>query len=266
MQETGAPPMLELDRHEGIASLRFNRPERLNAMDVDMATAFRNAMQEVVGDHTVRVIVVSGAGEAFLAGGDLTAIHQAGDDAVAAVDAILRPAHEAMQLLMETNQITIAQVHGAVAGAGMSVAMATDLAVAAEGTRFNLAYIIIGAVPDCSGSWSLPRLVGMRRALEIALLSETIDAREARELGLVNRLVPADRLAAETQQLAQRLAAGAPVAQGHVKRLLRTSLDNGLAAQLEAEEQAFKACATTRDFRDGVAAFLRREKPTFRGN
>lgn len=256
---------IQVERHDSVATIRFNRPERLNALDVAMAEAFHEAVADVVADPSTRVIVLCGAGDSFLAGGDLAAMEEAGDEAVAEVDAIIRPSHAAMQLLMEASQPTIAQLHGAVAGAGMSVALATDLAVAADSTRFNLAYVNIGAVPDCSGSWSLPRLVGVRRALEIALLSETIDANEAHQLGLVNRVVPADRLADETRDLARRLAAGPPVAQGHIKRLIRSSMDRGLTGQLDAEEQAFKACAATRDFRHGVAAFLRREKPVFRG-
>ncbi len=265
MPETGNAT-IEIERDNGIAMLRFNRPKRLNALDTTMAEAFRDAVAEVVEDAATRVIVLSGAGESFLAGGDLAAMEQAGDDAVATVDAIIRPAHAAMKQLMEAPQPTIAQLHGAVAGAGMSIAMATDLAVAADNTRFNLAYVNIGAVPDCSGSWSLPRLVGTRRALEIALLSETMDAHEARALGLVNRVVPLSQLAGETWKMAQRLAAGPPVAQGHIKRLLRSSLDTDLPGQLDAEEQAFKDCAATRDFRDAVAAFLRREKPVFHGS
>ena len=264
MRETGRTT-IEIEHDDGITTLRFNRPERLNALDITMAEAFHDAVVEVVEDASTRVIVLTGAGDAFLAGGDLAAMEQAGQDTVATVDAIIRPAHAAMQRLMEAPQPTIAQLHGAVAGAGMSVAMATDLAVAADNTRFNLAYVNIGAVPDCSGSWSLPRLVGVRRALEIALLSETIDADEARALGLVNRVVPASRLASETRQLAQRLAAGPPIAQGHIKRLIRSSLDNDLPGQLAAEEQAFKDCAATHDFRDAVSAFLRRESPVFRG-
>ncbi|WP_290652852.1 enoyl-CoA hydratase-related protein [Aquisalimonas sp.] len=257
--------IVEIERADGIATLRFNRPERLNAMDRAMAEAFHEAVAEVVEDAATRVIILSGAGESFLAGGDLAAMEQAGDDAVAAVDTIIRPAHAAMKQLMAAPQPTIAQLHGAVAGAGMSVAMATDLAVAADNTRFNLAYANIGAVPDCSGSWSLPRLVGMRRAREIALLSETIDADEAKALGLVNRVVPLSQLDNRIRQLAQRLAAGPPVAQGHIKRLLRSSLDTDLPGQLDAEERAFKDCAATQDFRNAVTAFLRRQKPVFTG-
>lgn len=264
MSGTGSTTV-EIERADGIATLRFNRPEQLNAMDRAMAEAFHDAVTEVVEDPATRVIVLAGAGDAFLAGGDLTAMERAGEDAVATVDAIIGPAHAAMKQLMAAPQPTIAQLHGAVAGAGMSLAMATDLALAADSTRFNLAYVNIGAVPDCSGSWSLPRLVGVRRALEIALLSETIGAHEAKALGLVNRVVPAGDLASETRQLARRLAAGPPVAQARIKHLLRASLDNDLSQQLDAEEQAFKDCAATRDFRDAVSAFLRREKPVFRG-
>lgn len=255
-----------VDIHDGIASIRFNRPERLNALDVATATAFRDAVAQATGDSAVRVIVLSGAGDAFLAGGDLSAMRAAGDDAVAVIDAILQPAHEAMALLMNAAQPTLASVHGAVAGAGVSVALATDLAIAADNSRFNLAYVNIGGVPDCAGSWLLPRVVGLRRAMEMALLSETIEANEALSLGLVNRVVPAAELTAATATLARRLAAGPPVAQQHVKALLRGSHQRPLEQQLDAEETAFKACAATQDFREGVAAFLDRRKPAFQGH
>mgnify|MGYP002622210113 CR=1 FL=1 len=153
----------------------------------------------------------------------------------------------------------------AVAGAGVSIATNLDLAIAAQDTVFNLAYARIGASPDCGASFSLPRLVGLRRALEIALLSEDIGAAEALALGLVNRVVPAAELEAETARLAARLAAGAPAAQGRIKRLMRQSLERDLQTQLDAEARAFAECAATEDFAGAVAAFLERRAPHFNG-
>lgn len=261
--DANAPVLLE--RHEGIATIRFNRPERMNVLDVASADCFRDAVAEATSASDVRVVVVTGAGDAFLAGGDLAAMRDAGSQAVDVVDAIIRPAHEAMEMLISASQPTVASVHGAVAGAGVSVALATDLAIAADNTRFNLAYVNIGAVPDCSGSWTLPRVVGLRRAMEIALLSDTINAEEAARLGLVNRVVPVAEQTAETERLAQRLAAGPPVAQAQIKRLLRGSLQRSAPEQMRAEEEAFRTCAATRDFRQGVAAFLDRKRPSFHG-
>lgn len=251
--------------HDDVAEIRFNRPDRLNALDVATAEAFHDCVARATGNDAVRVIVLTGAGDAFLAGGDLQAMRDAGDDAVATVDAIIRPSHAAMARLMGAPQPVIASVHGAVAGAGMSVALAADLAVAADNTRFNLAYVNIGAVPDCSGSWSLPRVVGLRRAMEIALLSGTVEAQEALGMGLVNQVVPLAELPEATDRLARRLAEGPPAAQARIKRLLRGSMQHTVEEQLDAEEQAFKECAATEDFRNAVTAFLERRRSTFNG-
>jgi 2-(1,2-epoxy-1,2-dihydrophenyl)acetyl-CoA isomerase len=159
----------------------------------------------------------------------------------------------------------IASLHGAVAGAGLSLAMACDLAIAAEGTRFSFAYARLGASCDLGGSWHLPRIVGLRRALEISLLGDTFDAGQALQLGLVNRVVPADRLADETRQVAERLAAGAPLALGQLKRLMREASSRDLPAQLAAERAAFAACVETQDFHEGVTAFLARRAPRYEG-
>ncbi|MDN3517624.1 enoyl-CoA hydratase-related protein [Aquisalimonas lutea] len=250
---------------ESIAEIRFNRPDRLNALDAATAEAFHDCVTRATGDDAVRVIVLTGAGDAFLAGGDLQAMRDAGDDAVATVDAIIRPSHAAMARLMDAPQPVVASLHGAVAGAGMSVALAADLAIAADNTRFNLAYANIGTVPDCSGSWSLPRVVGLRRAMAIALLSETVEAHEALDLGLVNQVVPLAELPAATERLARRLADGPPAAQARIKQLLRASLQHTPGEQLDAEAQAFRECAATEDFHNAVAAFLERRRPTFRG-
>ena len=147
----------------------------------------------------------------------------------------------------------------------MSIALSTDLAIAADNAIFTLAYAKLGTSPDGSGSWSLPRLVGLRKAMEIALLSDVYDAPEALRLGLVNRVVPAADLVAETDKLARRLAEGPTFAFGRAKALLRGSLDNSLHDQLAAEAASFDACIGTKDFAEGVSAFLAKRAATFTG-
>jgi 2-(1,2-epoxy-1,2-dihydrophenyl)acetyl-CoA isomerase len=159
----------------------------------------------------------------------------------------------------------IASVHGAVAGAGLSLALACDFAIAAEGTRFTFAYANIGASCDLSGSWSLPRLVGLRKALEIALLGQPLDAAEALRLGLVNRVVPEAELETQTLALAQRLASGPAQSIAQMKRLMRISFEHDLRGQLDAERSAFLACATGADFAEGVDAFIAKRPPRFGG-
>jgi len=159
----------------------------------------------------------------------------------------------------------IASVEGAAAGFGMSLMLACDLAIAAETSYFSLAYISIATSPDGSGTFFLPRIVGLRRAMEISLLGERFDAKRAFELGLINRVVTAERLGAETEALAARLAKGPTHAYGATKRLLNASLDRPLEAQLEAEAMSFANCSTTADFVEGITAFTEKRKPAFKG-
>jgi 2-(1,2-epoxy-1,2-dihydrophenyl)acetyl-CoA isomerase len=186
-------------------------------------------------------------------------------DKPAMVRPLIQSVHATLERLAAAPQIVVASLQGAVAGAGVSLALNADLALAADDASLNLAYARIGTSPDCGASWALPRLVGVRRALAIALLSETIGAAEALQLGLVNRVVPAASLEAESAALAARLAAGPAIAQGHIKRLMRDSFDHGFAAQLAREAAAFLACSATDDFAAGVAAFFAKRKPEFRG-
>lgn len=246
----------------GIVHLRFNRPAALNAIDVVMAHAFHQACRELAQDDSVRVVVLSGEGRAFMAGGDMPSMQA---DPVGASAALIAEMHPAIEILASLRAPVIASVHGAVAGGGLGLALACDLVVAAEGTRFNLAYPLIGTSSDCSTSWGLVRLVGLRRALEIALLAEPIDAQQALAMNLINRVVPAAELAAHTAQMAQRLAQGAPLALGHLKKLMRQSDQNDLSAQLALEARLFRECAATEDFAEGMAAFMAKRPARFVG-
>lgn len=252
-----------LTRVGAVAQLRFNRPQALNAIDAAMARRILAAAEEIAGDASVRAVLLCGAGKSFMAGGDLAAM-QADPHAIA--DDIIGPLHGALRLLAAIDAPVIAGVHGVVAGAGVSLMLNADLALAAEGTRFNLAYINIGASCDGGASFALPRIVGLRRALEIAMLGEAFDAAEALRLGLVNRLVPAADLEAETMGLAQRLAAAPTRALGQMRRLMRRSFESTYAAQLDAERDAFAACAASGDFAEGIAAFFEKRPARFQGS
>jgi 2-(1,2-epoxy-1,2-dihydrophenyl)acetyl-CoA isomerase len=257
---TSLPVLLE--REGAIARIRFNRPDVLNAADRPLALAFRDACRAIAADASVRVVVICGAGRAFMAGGDIA---QFRDDPASVPESLIDPLHEGLLCLSRLQAPVIASLHGPVAGAGLSIALGCDLAIAADTTRFNFAYTKLATSCDLGGSWHLPRLVGLRRALEIALLCEPLDAQHALKLGLVNRVEPAESLEAATLHLALRLAAGAPVAQGQIKRLLRDAWSRELPAQLSAERAAFAHCATTHDFAEGVSAFLGKRAPVFQG-
>ena len=248
---------------DGVAELRFNRPDRLNVLDVELAKAFDAAVARAIADAGVRVIIISSEGRAFVADGDLAHFRRAEDKAAAAQ--LIDPIHGALKQLAAAPQIVIGSLKGAVAGGGMSLALGLDLLVAADDVTFNFAYARVAASPDCGGSWALPRLVGYRRALEIALLSETINASDALQLGLVNRVVPRAELEQETARLAARLASQSAMSSAKIKALMRLSLDRTHAEQLDAEAAGFAACASTADFAEAVEAFFEKRKPNFTG-
>lgn len=256
------PVPLLVERHGAIATLSFNRPDALNAIDVPMATALLSAVRAIAEDDGVRCVVLRGAGKGFMAGGDLATLRA---DPVQGARDLLAPLNEAMALLARQNAPVIAQVHGVAAGAGLSLMLQADFVLAAEGTRFNLAYINLGTSCDVGASWALPRLVGLRRALEISMLGDTYTAQDAERLGLVNRVVPAAELDAAVQELAQRLAHGPTQAYGHMRRLMRASFDHDLPAQLAAEADAFVACARTADLPEGIEAFYAKRPAAFQG-
>jgi 2-(1,2-epoxy-1,2-dihydrophenyl)acetyl-CoA isomerase len=260
------PPMTQapllVTRQDAIATLLFNRPEAMNALDVPTARALLAAMQDIAQDTSVRAVLLKGAGRAFVAGGDLATLQA---DPVQGAADLLAPLNQALLLLQGLNAPVIAQVHGAAAGAGLSLMLMCDFVLAAEGTKFNLAYINLGTSCDVGASWALPRLVGLRRALEIAMLGEGFGADEALRLGLINRLLPAAELEDAARAFAQRLASGPTLAYGHMRRLLRAGLDHDLATQLQAEAHAFDACAHSHDLREGINAFLAKRRPQFSG-
>lgn len=250
-------------RDGAIAHIRFNRPQVLNAIDVATAKTFHTACLLIADDPLVRAVVVSGEGRAFMAGGDLVAMREAPVEVAAELIAGM---HGGIAVLAGLQAPVIAALHGAVAGGGLGLALGCDLAIAAEGTRFSIAYPLIGASSDCATSWNLPRLVGLRKALQIALLAESFDAVVALNLGIVNKVVPAHALRAETDRMARKLAEGPTLALGHLKRLMRQSYQNDLSTQLDAEAQNFLASVTTQDFANGVSAFLEKRKPSFMGH
>lgn len=254
-------PLL-IEREGDVVTLRFNRPDRLNAIDVPMAVAFRDAVATLARGQGVRCVVLAGAGRAFMAGGDVSLFTTA---EAGQITAIMDPMHEALAQLAAMDAPVLASVQGAAAGGGMSIALAADLCIAADSARFSLAYLRLGTSPDCGGSWNLARLVGLRRALGIALLEETLDAPAALAAGIVNKVVPAAELAEATRAMARKLAAGPRAATASTKRLLREAAGRSFPQQMDAEQAGFLGCAQTEDFAEGVTAFLGRRAPAFPG-
>lgn len=255
-------PLL-VERTARVVTLTWNRPQVLNALNAEAAQALLRALSDIEHDETVGCVVLAGAGRAFMAGGDLGVMHAQLPDPRPAIKALLDPFHEALRIIQRMPQPVVAMVQGHAAGAGASLVYAVDFVVAAQSAVFTLSYARVGASPDGGATFSLPRLVGLRHALEIALLAEPIPAERALALGLVNRVVPDPQLQPEAHALARRLAAGPAVAQALTKRLLRESLDRPLPAQLDAEREAFLRSSVTSDFAEGLRAFVDKRPARF---
>src|SRR5580700_2552536 len=249
----------------GIATLTLNRPDRLNALSPDMVLGLRDALERLATDHDVGVIVITGAGRGWCAGGDVKAMEGSGEQTVEDRVGWWRRAHNVPLLLRTIPKVVIAMINGPAAGAGLALALACDLRIAGKAARFGTAFARIGFAGDYGGSWTLTRLVGTAKARELYFLADVIDAEKAAELGLVNRVVEDDALREETMALARRIADGPRVALGYMKRNLfaAETEDFQTVLDLEAEHQA--RCAFTEDHKEAVAAFNEKRRPVFKG-
>jgi 2-(1,2-epoxy-1,2-dihydrophenyl)acetyl-CoA isomerase len=258
---------LLLARDGAVATLTLNRPESLNVLNIEMIDALVAHTAALAGDATVRCVVIQGAGKHFMAGGDIRMFAER--LANPAVDpqreftGIIGRVHVAIEQLHRMPQPVVASVRGAVAGFGLSLLGACDLAVAADNAYFTSAYRHLGVTPDGGSTWTLPRLVGVKKAMEIVLLGDRFDAQEALRLGIVNRVVPDATLAAATTALANALASGPALAMANGKRLINQALSQSLSGQLAAEAASFAACAARPDFAEGIRAFLDKRPPRF---
>lgn len=258
------PPVL-LSRQGAIATITLNRPASLNSLNEEMGILLLKYVQEVASDGALRVVILTGSGASFQAGGDLRQFADAGDGLEALLARMIPRFHTIVQTLREMPKVVLGSVRGGAAGGGFSLAMASDLIVASETARFATAYRSIGASPDGGLSYFLATHVGPKRALELLLHARAIDARQAQALGLVNWVVADGQLEAETARIAGELAAVAPKALHAMKRLVNEAASAHLGQQLDAEQASFIEISRTRDFREGLDAFLSRRKPAFEG-
>jgi 2-(1,2-epoxy-1,2-dihydrophenyl)acetyl-CoA isomerase len=262
-------PSVVVERHEGVFQITLNRPEILNAVNREVIAELAAAVAEAAEDRTTRVVLLRGAGTHFCAGGDITMfaelIRLAPAERQQALYRIVDALHPLLVRMRHMPKPVLAAVQGAAAGFGLSLVLAADLALAAEDAVFTSGYIHLGTSPDGGMTAMLARIVGLKRAAELMLLGDRFDAGRALELGLVNRVVPADALASEAAGLAARLAAGPTYAYGRTKALLQATLGDAFEAQLRRETESFAACAATADFAEGVRAFLEKRRPVFAG-
>ena len=256
---------LILERTEHVATITLNRPDAFNAFNLKMGREIFQAVLEVDDDPEVRCVVVTGTGKAFCGGGDVKEFADNLPRIGAMVKELTTYLHGAVSRLCRSDKPVVMAVNGVAAGGGLSLALSGDLVVAAESARLTMAYAKIGATPDGSSSYFLPRLVGLRRAMEFYLTNRVLSAREALEWGLVTRVVADAELRATVAALARELAQGPTKAFGGAKRLLHQSTWESLETQMELEAQAIAAMGRTDDFRDGVTAFAGKKTPTFRG-
>jgi 2-(1,2-epoxy-1,2-dihydrophenyl)acetyl-CoA isomerase len=256
---------LTLERAAHVATITLNRPDAFNAFHLGLGREVFDATLEVDEDPSVRCVVITGAGKAFCAGGDVKEFVDNLPRIGAHVKELTTYLHGAVSRLCRSDKPVITAVNGIAAGGGFSLALCADLVVAAESARFTMAYSRIAATPDGSSSYFLPRLIGLRRAMELYFTNRVLSAREAEAWGLVTRVVPDAELGSATGALARELAQGPTLAYGGAKRLFHHSTWESLETQMEAESQAIAASGRTEDFRDGVTAFARKQTPTFRG-
>lgn len=256
---------LLFSKTDNIATITFNRPAAMNSFDKKMADELQMVTDQVRADSTIRAVLLNGAGKLFMAGGDLNFFSQNLDSMPSCVMGIVRALNSSIINLMQMPKPVLASVHGSVAGVGLSLMSACDLIIAADNTKFTMAYSGIGISPDGGASYNLPRLAGTKKAMEWILLSDLFDAQTAQIHGLINFVVPSEKLSEETQRLMTRLANGPTQSYIHAKKLVNQTWHNSLEAQLEQEGRSFEACSVSADFRTGVTRFLQKAKPEFAG-
>jgi len=256
---------LLFDVRDNVAHLTLNRPDAANSINEDMGKDLMHAALRCDEDPEIRAVLISGAGKIFSGGGDLKDFISKGDQLPYHIKEITTYLHAAISRLTRMDAPVVAAVHGAVAGAGMSIAIACDIVVAAETTRFMVAYTRAGLVPDGSSTYFLPRIVGLKRALELTLTNRMFSAQEALQWGLVTRVVPDNELLAQARAIAVQLSAGPTRAYGISKRLLHSGWMETLETQMENESQAIANSARTLDAREGITAFLEKRPPKYKG-
>jgi 2-(1,2-epoxy-1,2-dihydrophenyl)acetyl-CoA isomerase len=256
---------LEFDVSDGVAHITLNRPDAANALNRELAQELLRAVLRCDEEPDVRAVLISGEGPMFCVGGDLKSFAEQGEQLPYHLKEVTIYLHAAVSRMARMDPPVVAAVHGAAAGAGLSLACACDLVVAAESARFTMAYTNAGLTPDGSSTYYLPRLVGFKRAMELTLTNRQLSAQEAMQWGIVTRVVPDEDLSEDAATLARRLAAGATKALGASKRLLHAGWTETLETQMEHETQTIAEMARTADGQEGISSFVEKRSAEFTG-
>lgn len=258
------------DTEDRVAVIRFNRPQALNALTPELMDAFSEALSRAANDEGVGAILITGEGRGFSAGADLDyslknpVLDEEGNlDLGRLLEDHYNPV---IRRMTQMPKPVIAAVNGMAAGAGASFALMADLTVAARSAYFLQAFVNVGLIPDAGGTWLLPQAIGMQRAMGLALLGEKLPAELAKEWGLIWDVAEDDQLLPVSMNLARRLATGPALAVGRIKRAIRSAAENDLDSQLGLEEALQRECGVSDDFMEGVAAFMQKRAPNFRGS
>jgi len=261
-----APPELLETIEDGIATLTFNRPERLNALSTPIMEGLLDGLPRLAGDPGVKVVVLTGAGRAFCAGGDVKSMAEGSvQRSTAEATTRLRSRMEVSRILHELPKPTIAMINGPAAGAGLALALACDLRIAGTSARLVTAFVRVGFSGDFGGSYFLTRLVGTAKARELYFTGRPVEAGEALSLGLVNRVIPDEELATVTMELARSLAQGPSIALSLMKRNLNCAENGSLAELLDMEAVHQVQTGRTEDHREAAKAFVEKRTPIFIG-
>jgi 2-(1,2-epoxy-1,2-dihydrophenyl)acetyl-CoA isomerase len=257
------PVLVSLDA--GVLRIALNRPDKLNAFNIEMHQGLALAMTRAETDSAVRCLLVTGTGRGFCAGADLTGRDLKADKNVDLGETLDRHYNPLIRRMRALEKPIVCAVNGVAAGAGANFALACDLVLAARSASFIQAFVKIGLVPDCGGTFFLPRLAGVQRAMALAMTGEKLPAEDAERWGLIWKCVDDAELESQSLKVAQSLAAGPTRSLGLIKRAMYASAGNTLAAQLDLERDLQREIGKGSDYREGVAAFLEKRKPEFKG-
>ncbi len=250
----------------GVARVVMNRPEARNALDLALARALREAMEDVAADDEIRAVILAGNGPTFSAGGDIKMMAEAGSEGREALLLdVTRHFHAAVAAIAQMGKPVIAAVRGGAGGGGLSLMIACDLAIVDEKAKIVVAFNALGLTPDGGSTWHLPRLVGMKKAMELAFSNEIVDGKRAVELGLANRAVESGKVDETALALATTLAQGPTRALGKTKELFRGSSQRSLPEALSVESETISALSAEADGGEGIDAFIEKRPPRFRG-